>query len=211
LRDVQLIPGLEGSTHINLGQTAQFTARYFEKSAADVKRPDLLVAGGGTSAENPYLFRARTGSLKDVTFGHFLAAHAPLKSVPNVATFMRQVKAFARFVRAGGDGRDPGDTLAAVAIGHCLATIAYAQLIAEHATLLDVPRGLVSSIFCTLINDLAAAAVRLVPLPKLAPPDDRLLRRILAATAAAIVNWDYPAEQMRASFVPPSNVAPGGP
>ena len=45
LRDVQLIPSLEGSAHINLGLTAQFSARYFDRADPDLAEPGSLLAG----------------------------------------------------------------------------------------------------------------------------------------------------------------------
>ena len=112
LRDIQLIPGLEGSTHINLGLAAQFAGRYLQRQrgprdgrpSADgpgpaVRDPRSLALGGGPVTENPYLMRARSGRLKSVAFAGFLDAYRPLLGVPNVRRFASQAIAFARFVR----------------------------------------------------------------------------------------------------------------
>ncbi len=56
LRDVQLFPGLEGSTHINLTLTAQFIPQYFDRAAAELPIPSSLAASPETPPGNPYLF-----------------------------------------------------------------------------------------------------------------------------------------------------------
>ena len=58
LRDIQLIPSLEGSTHINLALAAQFMGRYFERSGAALTAPKSVVAGEAGAEENAYLFTA---------------------------------------------------------------------------------------------------------------------------------------------------------
>src|SRR6476660_2760561 len=55
LRDVHLIPGLEGSTHINLGLTAQFIPKYFAGESANLIDPKSLSAGEAAAGENSYL------------------------------------------------------------------------------------------------------------------------------------------------------------
>ena len=54
-----------------------------------------------------------------------------------------------------------------LAIGQCLATIAYAQLIAENAARLDIPRQMTSAIFHLLVNDLSVFALSLASSPRL--------------------------------------------
>src|SRR5207253_3679933 len=72
LRDVQLIPGLEGSTHINLALAAQFIGRYFARAQTALADPNSLIAADGAAGENPYLMEARTGGLNAIAFPHFL-------------------------------------------------------------------------------------------------------------------------------------------
>src|SRR5207302_5950162 len=59
LRDAQLIPGLEGSTHINFGLTAQFIDPYFAGSAAGASASESLILGKTDYDENPYWMDTR--------------------------------------------------------------------------------------------------------------------------------------------------------
>jgi acyl-CoA dehydrogenase len=104
LRDVQLIPGLEGSTHINVAFTARLTHGYFARRAAPPAHqppfPQSLARGDTPAVENPYLTRAHPlGRTGDVAFAHFLDAYRPLAGVANVRRFARQATAFARLIR----------------------------------------------------------------------------------------------------------------
>src|SRR5205823_11339335 len=80
LRDAQLIPGLEGSTHINLGLTAQFISRYCAGDGGNLTEPKSLVAAETSSAENPYLLQAHKVTVNTVDFNHFCNAYQPLMS-----------------------------------------------------------------------------------------------------------------------------------
>ena len=161
LRDVQLIPSLEGSTHINLALTSQFIPRYFDESNIELPQPKSLVAGEASREENPYLMEAHSGAVNTIGFADLLAAYKPLLSIENVRLFAEQAKSFQLFVRNDPSPPAAGDTQIALARGSCLATIAYAQLIAENATRLDIPPQIVSAIFHLLVLDLGACGMTL--------------------------------------------------
>jgi acyl-CoA dehydrogenase len=197
LRDVQLIPSLEGSTHVNLGLAAQFAARYFANPAADVVAPPSLITGEVESRENAYLMEARNGAIPSIFFAHFLAAYKPLLSIRNVRLFVSQIKAFRLFVRssrfrcAAADG-----TQLAQAMGQCLAVIVYAQLVAENATRVELPAPMVCAIFHTLIEDLSAAALAVASLPGLHALDKLLIRRVVAVPQTEAADWAFVAGRM---------------
>ncbi|HWL92970.1 MAG TPA: acyl-CoA dehydrogenase family protein [Phycisphaerae bacterium] len=162
LRDVQLIPGLEGSTHINLGLTTQFIPRYFADSQTALAVLPSLVAGEVTSQENAYLFEASTGSISAIAFPHFLNAYRPLITIGNVRLFAQAAKAFQLLARERDVSRTMRpDTPPTLAMGQCLATIAYAQLVAENVVRLNVPVPMVAAIFHALVNDFSAAVITL--------------------------------------------------
>lgn len=229
LRDAQLIPGLEGSTHINLGLTAQFIKRYFarDESEQDASRslggeavrtppPEVksLSRGDLPAVENAYLMQARRGHIADIPFAHFLDAFQPWKDIANARRFARQVKTFARLARrrsqnpnagtADNDSArsstdmDASDLGITLSLGECMATIAYAQLIAENAALFDLPRSLVSAIFHLLVSDLSAAGTTLAALPEVDLPTRRLAQRLIAIPRTASSDWDYVSDQLGA-------------
>jgi acyl-CoA dehydrogenase len=162
LRESPLIPGLEGSTHINFGMTTQFLAPYFAEPGCEVPTPASVSLHEDGPEENPYWMEARDRNAKTVRFAHFLQAYEPLRSIPNVRSFRKQVQAFHRFTGGGISSTNPGgDTTALIAIGKCFAVIAYAQLVAENCLVADVAPWMISVIFHGLIEDLSAEALKL--------------------------------------------------
>lgn len=190
LRDALLFPAVEGSTHVNLGLTARFLPRYFSRPDPELTDPGSLVGGDADPVENVYLTEARTGGLNTIAFPDFLKAYQPLMSVPTVRSFAKQVKAFRLFVWAARSTRAPvADGEIALTLGQCLATIAYAQLIAENALLLGVPEQIVSAIFHLLVNDLSTSALTLASFPKLPRVSKILVRRMIAVPGASGADW----------------------
>ena len=192
LRDIQLIPSLEGSTHINLALAAQFIGGYFGGSNQGLPAPKSLVAGEVRSDENPYLFEAR-GSFNTVGFNDFLDAYKPLFSIPNVRLLAQQAEAFEQFNR--NDASPPAtDTESVLARANCFVIIAYAQLIAENSTRLKVPNQIVSVIFDQLVLDLGASGVILASSAAL--QNDPLLQRMTPVPQTAGTDWEFVARRV---------------
>jgi acyl-CoA dehydrogenase len=197
LRDVQLVPGLEGSTHINLETTAQFIARYFGKSDAALANPIARTAEHSSAGENPYLMQARTGAVHTIGFAHFLEAYRPLMVISNVRLFVKQVKAFELFVRKHRPTREAEPrSQVELSLGHCLATIAYAQLIAENASCLAVPAPIISTIFHDLVSDLSLAAITLASSSQLSPALKICIQRLVAIPQTAPEAWEFVAKRI---------------
>jgi acyl-CoA dehydrogenase len=198
LRDIQLFPGLESSAHINLGLTAQFASAHLEGRDENLVEPESLHAAGKGAPENVYLMTAPSRWAKATGFPPFLRAYRPLRSIPNVRLFARQSKAFARVLRTARDaGIEEGDTRFAMALGQCVATIAYGQLIAEHARHLALPREMVSAIFHLLVSDLNSAVIAFKSLLQPDVPNRNRVRRTVAIPRTTQAEWDFVAAQMR--------------
>ena len=190
LRDAQLIPGLEGSTHINLGIVLQFIPQYFRRTRRGFCEPPSLTAPHSVAAENPYLMEARTGSINTIEFARCATAYQPLLSDANVRLFVKQVKAFGvllrdgRLMRAGVEDIGIG-----LAIGRCAATIAYAQLIAENLRRANVARQIIASTFHLFVGDFTTSALALASFPQLQALADLPIHRLLIVPAAADSGW----------------------
>jgi acyl-CoA dehydrogenase len=191
LRDAQLIPGLEGSMHINLGLAVGFIPKYFDLPDATLDRPPSLI-GGAPSRENLYLMEARTGSTHAVGFRPFLDAYGPLASVPNVAMFARQAEQFWNAIhRDASEHADTTDLQIQMAMGQCFATIVFGQLVAENAALLDVPIELTNVIFSLLVGDLSALALQLAAIPKLDDARRERLLKMMECPKTSEADWDF--------------------
>jgi acyl-CoA dehydrogenase len=199
LRDIQLIPSLESSAHINLGLAARFSPRYFGRSDPRLGEPDARLADDAAPIENEYLMAARTGAVGAVAFPSCLDAYRPLGSVRNVRGFVRQVKRFRVFLLAQRARRaDSADMRYALALGQCVATVAYAQLIAENARRLHVAPEMISVIFHLLILDIGGVAMTLASLPQFDGARRSLLRRMVTIPRASQSDWDFVAARIDA-------------
>ena len=201
LRDVPLVPTLEGSTHINHQGVAQFSRAYFGNghrgSAGATAAPPSLAALGVDAGENPYLMVSRANEVQLVRFPHYLDAYRPLAAIPNVALFARQARAFRLFMLRGVPVQDPKqDAEVVIALGKCLSVIAYAQLVAEHCVLAGVPAALVSVLFHQSIEDLSQESMRLAALPRTAGLARLLLRRVPAVPRTPQGDLDFVAERL---------------
>src|SRR5439155_16867999 len=143
--------------------------------------------------DNPYLMQARTGALNTIAFVDPLAAYRPLRQHSNVRRFARQVIAFRRFLRhrTSPQSEAPGDTQTAIALGHCMAAIAYAQLVAENALRLNLPGQTISVLFHLLVNDLSTSALALGALPGVGPTTRKLLCNTVAVPRTPAAAWEF--------------------
>jgi acyl-CoA dehydrogenase len=195
LRDVQLIPGLEGSMHINLGLTAQFISRYFNRADSGLAFPPSLAAGQVTPGENAYLMEASGGQVNTVSFPSYINAYKSLSSVANVRIFARQVKAFRLFVRSRSLRAVAADMQITLALGQCLATIAYGQLVAENAAHCEIPPQIVSAMFHLLISDFNAAVLNLASFNR--EISRTLLVRMVAIPKTSDADWSFVLQRAR--------------
>jgi acyl-CoA dehydrogenase len=198
LRDVPLVPSLEGSSHINFEIAAQFLRGYFTGGHPDAPfDPPSLAALGTAAGENPYLLTSEIGDAHTVRFPHYLAAYRALASIANVRLFARQVRAFRLFLFRGVPVEDPKqDVEVVVALGKCLSTIAYGQLVAEHCVLAEVPPPLVSMIFHQVVQDLSAESMSLMALPQTGKLAGLLLGRVPAVPRTPRSDLSFVAERV---------------
>lgn len=101
LREAQMVPGLEGSTHINFGLTAQFIENYLAGSDYPIAAAESVSLNAVDPDENPYWMEAHDRNARTVQFAHYLNAYEPLRSVTNVRSFVKQVESFRRFAAGG--------------------------------------------------------------------------------------------------------------
>jgi len=200
LREAPMIPGLEGSTHINFAFTAQFIDHYFADSADGPPPPESVTLAQAQPDENPYWMGPRDRHPKTVRFGPYLAACKALRAVPNVRTFARQVKAFRHlFSRCDAEPPDiAADAGLTIAVGKCFSAVVYGQLVAENCEAAAVTPALMSVVFHGLIEDLTIEAVRLATLFPPGSAHRAQLKRIVriprtsAADVDAVFNFLQP-------------------
>jgi hypothetical protein len=118
---------------------------------------------------------------KTVRFASYLAAYKPLRNIPNVRAFARQVKALRGFF---GEQKAVGpdlstDTALMIAAGKCFSAVVYGQLVAENCVAGGVDPGMVSAVFHALIEDLNTETIRLATRFAAGSPHRRALQQVV--------------------------------
>jgi acyl-CoA dehydrogenase len=195
LRDAQLIPSLEGSTHINLGLAVQFIPRYFIRPNSTLSAPPSLVGKETLPFENTYLMAARTGAPHGVGFPPYLDAYQLLARAPNVTLFTRQATTFREIALRNADDADPADLQRSMAMGECFSTLAYGQLIAENVARLRMPEEMTTTIFSMLVGDLSALALQLAATPSVDEITRALILKMVLAPKTDASDWNRVAQR----------------
>lgn len=197
LRDAQLIPGLEGSMHVNLGLAVAFIPRYFNRPNTSLAVPESNFRGDGLARENTYLMEARTGSTHDIEFRSCLEAYGPLAASPNVALFTRQTEAFHQAIQSEkSEGATARDLEITMAIGQCFATIVFGQLVAENAVRLRLPNEMTSAIFSVLVGDLSALALQLAAIPRIDDVIRAGVLKMVECASSRAEDWEFVGRKM---------------
>jgi acyl-CoA dehydrogenase len=184
LRDIRLLPVLEGSSHINFALAGQFMQAYFCGSDEKAAAPPISSNGN----ENEYLYRARAAAPKSVTFADPSRAYANLKHIASVSAFVQQLHAFRSFAESF-DTTD--DTETAIAIGKCVSIFAFAQLVAEHVSLLRAPDPIVSLMFDLLVEDISAQALQLAAARNLSDSHRIVLMQLIVPSAIRAADVEF--------------------
>jgi acyl-CoA dehydrogenase len=197
LRDIQLIPGLEGSTHVNLSLAAQFIPKYFNDPDRSLAEPKSLAAQNA-SDENSYLMQARGGNPQKVAFPFYLTAFLPHLTIASARAFAFQARAFRWFLNA--NSQLPNDDMqVTMAIADGFAMIVYGQLVAENCIHCAVPREIVSVIFQLLAQDLAVCGLKLASNYKLEGAAQESLGRMVRVAKTAKSDWDFILQKLAAN------------
>ena len=154
IRDIGMIPRLEGTTHVNIALVIKFINNYFFNSAeypVIPKRDD--------PADDSYLFRQKAGKLASVRFPDYRLAYEGVQT-PNVLIFKEQVELFRSFLEQARPNPEQLKNIDyMLALGEMFTLIVYAQLILENSKLHPISSALLDEIFNFLVRDFAQFAL----------------------------------------------------
>ncbi|CDO86519.1 acyl-CoA dehydrogenase FadE4 [Mycobacterium triplex] len=159
VREIGLLPRLEGTVHINIGLLAKFMPNYL--FAPDSELP--LIERRDEAVDDSFLFnQGPIGGLGRVRFHDWRAPFDSFAHLPNVALLREQIDVLAEMLAsATPDTVQQKDIDFAFGVGQLFATVPYAQLILEEAPLSGVDDALIDEIFAVLVRDFNSYAVEL--------------------------------------------------
>jgi acyl-CoA dehydrogenase len=157
LRDIGMLPKLEGTEHVNMALIIKFVRNYFFGPVEYPEVPMRKEAG-----DDEYLFRQYTGGLAKIKFPDYRNIYTS-NSSPNIDVFREQVELFRTLlIEAPPTEEQAGNIDYMLAAGELFTLIVYAQLILEKREDYAVNAELIEEIFRFLIVDFSKYALEMV-------------------------------------------------
>ncbi len=148
--DVRGPSKLEGTVHVNVQLIRKFMKNYFF-SPADYTpvSPDFSLN------DDLFLFnQGPTKGLGKVQFHDYTPVFEANKDLPNVATFIKQIKIFKEMLeKAGPDKMQDMDPSWSLPVGEMFSIVVYGQLILEQAKFDNLDKDVLNQIFDFMVRD----------------------------------------------------------
>lgn len=184
IRDIGMLPKLEGTEHVNMALIIKFVRNYFFDP-----QPYEEVGQMSRPADDGYLFRQKTGKLASVRFPDYRLAYRGVTS-PNVKVFAEQVALFRSLLITAPPSREQAANIDyMLAAGELFTLAVYAQLVLENARLYAVEGDIVEQIFTFLVKDFSAQALRMIIGQENSPAQEEIFRQMLRKPVADDEGW----------------------
>lgn len=157
IRDIGMLPKLEGTEHVNMALIIKFVTNYFFKPVEYPSIPTVKEAG-----DDSYLFHQYTGGLGEIHFPDYRIAYEG-KNSPNIKVFREQVELFKALLTTAPPSKAQTSNIDyMMAAGELFTLIVYAQLILEKKDEYSIDDDLLEQIFSFLIRDYSNYALNMV-------------------------------------------------
>lgn len=157
IRDIGMLPKLEGTEHVNMALIIKFVRNYFfgpQEYPVIKRRSD--------AGDDSYLWNQKTGKLGSVRFPDYRLAYKGMEG-GNVDIFREQMELFKTLLVEAGPSESQSKNIDyMLAAGELFTLIVYAQLTLENARIYCPDRDLLEQIFSFLIRDFSEAALKMV-------------------------------------------------
>jgi acyl-CoA dehydrogenase len=156
--DVRGPSKLEGTVHVNVQLIRKFIKNYFFSPAAYAP-----VAPDFSLKDDMFLFnQGPTKGLGKVQFHDYKPVFEANKSLPNVATFIKQIEIFKEMLeKAGPDKVQDMDPTFSLPVGEMFSIVVYGQLILEQAKFDGLDSDILNQIFDFMVRDFAHFALQI--------------------------------------------------
>jgi acyl-CoA dehydrogenase len=149
---------LEGTVHVNVQLIRKFMKNYFFNPAEYTPaEPDFSMN------DDVFLFnQGPTKGLGSVQFHDYKPIFDANKDLPNVATFISQIKIFKEMLEnAGPDTMQDMDPSFSLPLGEMFSIVVYGQLILEQAKFDNIDLDILNQIFDFMVRDFALFALQI--------------------------------------------------
>ncbi len=152
IRDIQMLPKLEGTVHVNMVLVLRFMKNFFFDK--DISLPKIPMSR--EAKDDTYLFNqgATTKGFDKIKFHDYEEVYKEFANLPNVKTFIEQTKSFKDFLEfAYPDNSQREDIDFMLTIGEMFTLVAYGMLVLENAKLDKEDMDVVNLIFDVFVRD----------------------------------------------------------
>jgi len=185
IRDIGMLPKLEGTTHVNMALIIKFIRNYFFGHVAYPEVPQKSEA-----VDDGYLFRQNSGGLGEIRFGDYRQAFAG-ETLSNIVLFQKQIDLFKRLIsEAPPTEAQQKNVDFMLANGELFTLIAYSQLILENARIYQTGAALKNQIFGFLIRDFSEYALKMILNHSIEPAQEGLYQQMIMKADADPVGFD---------------------
>lgn len=189
IRDIGMLPKLEGTVHVNMALVIKFVHHYFfaPQSYPALGRRDEV-------ADDGYLFSPVSGGLGTIRFDDWRLAYEGSDS-PNITVFQRQAGLFRTLLKTAPPSLEQSRNMDwMLAVGELFTLVAYAQLILENARIYVTEPHMVDEIFDFMVRDYSRYAQAVILDHETSAEQEAILQQMIckpvrnAARAAKV--WD---------------------
>ena len=177
IRDIQMLPRLEGTVHVNMILIMRFMQNYFFKP--DNSLPEIPQVHSLT--DDTFLFNqgATTKGFEKIQFHDYTIAYN-MYDTANLTIFKKQIEAFKNLLeKAGPDKTQKMDIDFMLTMGEMFTLVAYGQLILEQAKLTSTKVEMVDQIFDFMIRDFSKYSTQLYSKPSSTKDQQEYAMKIL--------------------------------
>ncbi|TGN18224.1 acyl-CoA dehydrogenase [Leptospira idonii] len=177
IRDIQMLPRLEGTVHVNMVLIMRFMQNYF--FSPDSSLPEIGQVYD--IKDDTYLFNqgATTKGFDKIKFHDYNIAYSQYQ-LPNIKIFREQIALFKELLEKAeptkGQREDIGFMLT---VGEMFTLVAYGQLVLENAKLEKVEEDIIDQIFDFLVRDFSKYATQLYSKPTSTEAQQEICKKIL--------------------------------
>ncbi|MDD5223796.1 MAG: acyl-CoA dehydrogenase [bacterium] len=179
VRDIRMLPRLEGTVHVNIALIVKFMANYFFNPG---QFPELEQQNH--TKNDDFLFRqGPTKGLGKIQFHDYRPAFDAFP-LPNVKVFQEQIEVFREFLTsATPDDLQKRDIDFLMSLGEIFTLVVYAQLILENSKIYKIDNDLVDQMFDFMVRDFSKFALQLLGKASSTPEQVEFCRKMLKKPA----------------------------
>lgn len=174
VREIGMIPRLEGTVHVNINLVVKFLQNYFFNP---VDYP--VVPKRDEPGNDAYVFQQYTGGLAKVRFPDYRLAYEGI-DLPNVNVFKSQIELFKDLMSKASPTPEQAKRVDyMLAMGEMFTLIVYGQLIMENCKIYKINDDLIDQMFNGIVRDFSQFALSQISNFINSPEQNEYLKKIV--------------------------------